>query len=302
MKIMHAVPNFSDGRREDVIQAVLAPLRNRPGVRLISHFPDADFNRTVVEVVGEPEALKEALLAMAGESIRLIDMRRQTGSHPRIGAQDTIPVFPLVGVTVDECRELAEEIGAELHRRYKIPVYFSGENARTPERRSLDYIRAGQYEGLREVAHTPERKPDLGPAALDPGAGATIVSSGRQGLVAYNVVLDTTDLSVAKTIARAVRGPSGGFTSVRAIGLVLDKWGGRAAVSMNMFDYKAVPLSRVFHFISSEAESRGTRVIGSEVVGTLPLEAVVDAARFFLKMPEFQTDQIIETHMIGGLG
>lgn len=301
MKLMHAVPNFSEGRRQEVINAILAPLKSIPGVKLISHFPDPDFNRTVVEVIGQPEPLKEALLRMTGESIRLIDMREQTGSHPRIGAQDTIPVFPLTGTTVDECRRLAEEIGAEVFDRYGVPVYFSGENARTPERRSLDYIRRGQYEGLVKVAHTPERRPDIGPPALHPTAGAVIVSSGKQGLVAYNVILDTTDLDLVKPIAAAVRGPSGGFGSVRSIALRLDKWGGRAAVSMNIFDVAAVPLARVFNLISSEAESRGLRVVGSELVGTVPLESIVDAARHFLKMPAFSTSQIIETHVLGGV-
>ncbi len=301
MKIIHAVPNFSEGRRQDVIQAVLAPLKETPGVKLISHFPDPDFNRTVIEVIGRPEPLKEALLEMAGESIRLIDMREQSGSHPRIGAQDTIPLFPLTGATVEDCRLLAEEIGQEIFRRYQVPVYFSGENARTPERRSLDYIRRGQFEGLLKVAHTPERRPDIGPAALHPTAGAVIVSSGKQGLVAYNVVLDSKDIELARSLAAAVRGPSGGFGSIRSIGLYLEKWGGRVAVSMNMFDTKAVPLARVFNLIASEAESHGVRVIGSELVGTVPLECIVDAARHYLKMPAFATEQIIETHTLGGL-
>jgi glutamate formiminotransferase len=149
----HAVPNFSEGRRKEVIEAIVQPLKNLTGVKLISYFPDPDFNRTVVEVIGRPEPLKEALLRMSGNCYELIDMRIQRGSHPRIGAQDFIPLFPLKDIGLEEVKELAEEIGKEIFKRYQVPVYFTGENARTPERRNLDYIRKGQFEGLRKVAH-----------------------------------------------------------------------------------------------------------------------------------------------------
>ena len=159
---IHAVPNFSDGRRPEVIEAIVGQLRGRSGVRVIGHYPDPDFNRTVVEVIGVPEPLKEALLAMAGKSYQLIDMSQQDGNHPRIGAQDTIPLFPLVGITLDECTKLAEEIGEEIFERYGVPVYFSGENARREERRSLDYIRSGQYEDLRKWPTCPSVRPTSG--------------------------------------------------------------------------------------------------------------------------------------------
>jgi glutamate formiminotransferase/formiminotetrahydrofolate cyclodeaminase len=163
-------------------------------VKLIDYYPDADFNRTVVEMIGNPKPLKEALLNMAGKSYELINIEEQRGSHPRIGAQDTIPLFPLVNSTLEECVQLTEEIGEEIYRRFKVPVFFSGENARDERRKDLDFIRKGQYEGLKAVVHLPERAPDIGPPALHPTAGATIVSAAKRGLVAVNVILDTDDL------------------------------------------------------------------------------------------------------------
>lgn len=252
-KYVHAVPNFSNGSDKEVYEAVVDQIRNREGVQLISYLPDADFNRTVIECIGEPEPLKEALLAMAGKSYELIDMEKQVGKHPRIGAQDTIPVFPLLNITLEECTELAEEIGKELWEKYKVPVYFSGENARTPERSELAYIRKGQYEGLKEVAHLPERAPDLGPAKLHPSAGATIVSAGQRNLVAINVLLNTDDLSIAKKIAKMLRGPSGGFSTIRSVAFKPDGYD-NVAVSMNMFDITQTPIYRAYQVIENEAK------------------------------------------------
>jgi len=293
---VHSVPNFSEGRRHEVIAEIVDQLRNREGVKLIDHFPDPDFNRTVVEVIGQPEPLKEALLDMAGKSYELIDMEQQRGDHPRIGAQDSIPVFPLANITLEECVELAEEIGREVFERYSVPVYFTGENSRCAERRDLDFIRQGQYEGLKEVVHIPERAPDIGPPRLHPTAGATIVSAASDGLVAVNVMLGTKDLTLAKNIAKMVRGPSGGFASVRAIGLPLTDRG-VVAVSMNLFDTAAVPIYRVFNLIQSEAACHGVGVVGTQIVGTLPQEALVDCAEYFLRLEKFNRDQIIENHI-----
>jgi glutamate formiminotransferase/formiminotetrahydrofolate cyclodeaminase len=294
---VHSVPNFSEGRRHDVIAEIVDQLRDRDGVKLIDHYPDPDFNRTVVEVIGQPAPLKEALLDMAGKSYELIDMERQRGDHPRIGAQDTIPVFPLANITLQECVELAEDIGREVFERYAVPVYFTGENARCEERRDLDFIRRGQYEGLKELAHLPERAPDIGPARLHPTAGATIVGAAADGLVAVNVMLGTKDLAVAKSIAKMVRGASGGFASVRAIGLPLTERG-VVAVSMNLFDITAVPIYRVFNLIECEAERHGITVVGTQIVGTLPQEALVNCAEHFLRLEKFDRKQIIESHLV----
>lgn len=297
MGYIHAVPNFSDGRRKEVIESVVGTLRNFEGVKLIDYFPDPDFNRTVIEVIGKPGPLKEALLKMAGESIRRIDMTEQTGSHPRIGAQDTIPLFPLKNVTLEDCKALAEVIGNEIYDRYKVPVYFSGENARTPERKSLDYIRAGQFEGLKKVAHLPERAPDIGPAALHPTAGAVIVSAGSSGLVAFNVILGTDNLEIAKSIAKIVRGPSGGFTTVRSVGLKFTERN-QVAVSMNMFDYQQTPLYRTYELVKLEAARYGVPVVGTQLVGTVLQESLVNSLEYFLQLEGFKREQILENHLL----
>lgn len=298
VKYVHAVPNFSDGRRKEVIENIVGQLREINAVKLIDYYPDPDFNRTVVEVVGQPEPLKEALLNMAGKAYELIDMEAQQGEHPRIGAQDTIPLFPLIDITLEECVTLAEEIGREIFKRFAVPVYFCGENARNEQRRSLDYIRKGQYEGLKKVVHLPERSPDIGPAALHPTAGATIVSAALTGLVAVNVILNTSDLGIAKDIAKVVRGPSGGFETIRAIGLAFEERN-LVAVSMNMFDTDKTPIYRVFKVIEFEARRYGVMVTGTQIIGTLPQKALVRCAEYFLKLENFSDGQIIENHLIG---
>lgn len=297
-KFIHAVPNFSEGRRKEVIEAIVGELRGIEGVKLIDYYPDPDFNRTVIEVIGKPEPLKGALINMAGKAYELINMEEQRGDHPRIGAQDTIPLFPLANINLEECAEIAEEIGREIFNRYEVPVYFSGENARNEQRKSLDFIRKGQYEGLKEAAHLPERAPDIGPAALHPRAGATIVSAGMTGLVAVNVILGTSDLNIAKAIAKAVRGPSGGFSTIRSIGLFFEERG-QVAVSMNMFDTNKTPIYRAFTLIEAEADRYGVPVVGTQIVGTLPQEALINCAEYFLKLENFNRDQIIENHLIG---
>jgi glutamate formiminotransferase/formiminotetrahydrofolate cyclodeaminase len=225
-------------------------------------------------------------------------MEEQSGDHPRIGAQDTIPVFPLKNITLEECAELAEEIGQEVYDRFEVPVYFSGQNARTPEREKLSFIRKGQYEGLKEVAHTPKRAPDIGPAALHPSAGAVIVSAGERPLVAYNVILGTDDLEIAKSIAKIVRGPSGGFSTVRAVGLKFTERN-QVAVSMNMFDYEQTPLYRTYELVKNEAARYGVPVVGSELIGVAPQEALVNSLEKYLQLENFDRNQILENNLIG---
>lgn len=295
---IHAVPNFSEGRRKEVIEAITDQLRNIDGVKLIDHYPDPDFNRTVIEVIGKPEPLKEALLNMAGKAYELIDMNEQQGDHPRIGAVDTIPVFPLANIKLEECMKFAEELGQEIYDRYEVPVYFSGENARNEHRKSLDFIRKGQYEGLKELVSKPERVPDIGKPALHPTAGATIVSSASYGLVAFNVILGTNDLSIAKNIAMAVRGPSGGFSTVRSIGLFFEERA-QVAVSMNMLDINKTPIYRAFNLIESEARRYGVPVVGTQIIGALPQEALISCAEYYLRLENFNRDQIIENHLVG---
>jgi len=305
-----AVPNFSEGRRKEVIEAVVDEVRNVEGVKLVSYEPEHDFNRTVVTVIGEPQPLKEALLNMAAKSIELIDMREQKGSHPRIGAQDTIPLFPFKNITVEECVELAEEIGKELHERTKVPVFFAAENARTADRKALAFIRKGQYEGLRDLLKEIKddasrqdeynsRKPDLSvDGLLSETAGATIVSAEAEGLTAYNVFLATEDVSIAKAIAKGVRGPSGGFSTVRAVGIKFPEREG-VVVSMNMLDCSKTPLYRTFEFVKQEAARYGVAVTGSELVGPVKLDYLLNSLEHYLGLQGFRKEQILETHLMG---
>lgn len=299
-----AVPNFSEGRRQEVIDAIADEIRNKEGVTLVSVEPEYDFNRTVLTILGEPEPLKEALLAMAGKSYELIDMREQEGSHPRIGGQDTIPLFPFRNISLEEVVQLAEEIGQELFDKYQVPIYFSGENARTEDKKSISFIRKGQYEGLKallEDKNHPDyeaRKPDLSvDGKLSDRYGATIVSADTEGLTAYNVFLATEDVNIAKEIAKAVRGPSGGFSTVRAVGIKFPEREG-VVVSMNMFDCTKTPLYRAFELVKQEASKYGVAVTGSELVGPVKLDHLLNNLEFYLGLEGFRMNQILEYHLM----
>jgi glutamate formiminotransferase/formiminotetrahydrofolate cyclodeaminase len=303
-KYILAVPNFSDGRNAEVIEAITNEIKNREGVKLVSVEPEHDFNRTVVTILGEPEPLKEALVAMAGKSYELIDMTKQKGTHPRIGGQDTIPLFPFKNITIEEVTELAEEIGNEIFEKYKVPVYFSAENAKTEGKKTISFIRKGQYEGLKELLEDPNhpdyeaRKPDLSvDGKLSPTLGATIVSADLEGLTAYNVFLATEDVSIAKEIAKAVRGPSGGFSTIRAVGIKFPEREG-VVVSMNMFDCGQTPLYRAFELVKLEAQKYGIPVTGSELVGPVKLEYLLNNLNHYLGLQGLRNEQILETHLM----
>jgi glutamate formiminotransferase / 5-formyltetrahydrofolate cyclo-ligase len=304
-----AVPNFSEGRRQDVIDAVAGAIKGREGVKLVSVEPEHDFNRTVLTMLGEPGPLKEALMDMAAKSYELIDMTEQEGSHPRIGGQDTIPLFPFRNITLDEVKELAEEIGTELHEKHGVPIFFSGENARTADKSSISFIRKGQYEGLRDLLkETKEdasrkdeyesRKPDLSTdGLLSDKHGATIVSADMEGLTAYNIFLGTEDVSVAKKISKALRGPSGGFSTIRSVGIKFPERSG-VVVSMNLFDCSKTPIYRAFEFVKQEAEKYGVAVTGSELVGPVKLEYLLNNLDHYLRLEGFNMEQILEYHLM----
>ena len=305
-----AVPNFSDGQSEEVLRSAKEAVESVEGVQLVSVEPEADFNRTVVTMIGEPQPIKEALIRLGEATKKLIDMSSQKGSHPRIGAQDTLPIFPLMNITLEETKELAEEIGKEYFERTKIPVFFCGINSRTPDRAAYAYVRKGQYEGLKKLLEETKddparqeeynnRKPDLSvDGLLSEKAGGTIVSCEATGLTAYNIFLDTEDLDVAKKIAKAMRGPSGGFSSIRAVGIKFPEHKG-VVVSMNMFDCMNLPIIRLFEYCKREAERCGVNVTGSQLVGPIKLESVVSSFACSLALEDFKTDQILETHLIG---
>lgn len=299
-----AIPNFSNGRDQEVIDAVAGAIKNREGVKLISVEPEHDFNRTVLTMIGEPGPLKEALLEMAAQSYKHIDMTEQKGSHPRIGAQDTIPLYPFSNIELDEVIKLADEIGHELYEKHGVPIFFAAENASNEDRKSISFIRKGQYEGLKALLDDENhedreaRKPDLSKdGKLSPQLGATIVSAEMEGLTAYNVFLATEDVSIAKAIAKAVRGPSGGFSTVRAVGIKFPEREG-TVVSMNMFNCGQTPLYRTFEMVKLEAQKYGVAVTGSELVGPTKLEYLLNNLDHYLGLQGLRMDQILETHLM----
>lgn len=301
-------PNFSDGTRKEVIEQIIDQFRGREGVKLIGYEPDADFDRLPAELLGRPEAMKEALLAAAGKAYELIDMEKQHGRHPRIGAVDTIEIYPAKDTTIEECREFAEDLGKELYKRYKVPIYFTGKNARRPENEGLTFIRKGNYEGLKEaVLKDPNRAPDLGPAKLHPTAGATIVGAVEEHDAYFNVVLDTTDLTIAKKLASYVRGKTGGFTNIQGvIGLPqTHRRTGKACtiVSCEISNPLKTPLHRVYNLLKGEAARFGVNVIASQVCGTITAEVLVQTAEWYLQLeaingPWDYKSQILENHLL----
>ena len=301
-------PNFSDGTRPEVIEAIMDPLRGRDGVKLIGYDPDPDFDRLPAEVIGRPAAMKEALLDAAGKAYELIDMEKQHGHHPRIGAVDTIEIYPAKGITIEECKEFAEDLGRELHKRYDVPIYFTGKNARRPENEGLTFIRKGNYEGLKEaVLVDPERAPDIGPAKLHPTAGATIVGALEEHDAYFNVVLDTTDLSIAKKLASYVRGKHGGFTNIQGvIGLPqTHRRTGKACVevSCEITNPLKTPLHRVYNLLKAEAARYGVNVIAGQICGTIEAEVLVQTAEWYLQLegingPWDYKNQILENHLL----
>ncbi len=211
-------PNFSEGANKDTIEAIVDQFRGRKGVKVIGYEPDADFGRLPIEVIGRPAEVKAALLDAAGQAFKLIDMEKFKGRHPHIGAFDTLELYPAKGISLDECKELAEELGQEIYKTYDVPVYFTGLNARKPENSGLTYIRKGNYKGAKEaVPNDPSRKPDLGPAKLHPTAGAVIVGALEHHDAYFNVILDTEELAIAKKLAKLVRGVTGGFTAIQGV-------------------------------------------------------------------------------------
>ncbi|MBS3939297.1 MAG: glutamate formimidoyltransferase [Peptococcaceae bacterium] len=292
MKLVQCVPNFSEGRRPEVIAEILAAITTVPLVRLLDHKPDADHNRVVVTMVGEPAAVLEAAFQATAKARDLIDMEQHLGEHPRMGATDVIPFVPLGTTTMAECVALAEALGERIARELNIPVYLYERAARRPERQNLAEVRRGEYEGLKVDIVKPERQPDFGPARLHPTAGATVVGA-RPPLVAFNVNLDSSDVKVAKAIAKTVRESSGGLPAVKGLGLMLEATG-RAQISMNMVDYNVTGLHVVFEAIKKEAAKHGVKVANSEVIGLLPAKALLDVARHYLALTDFSPEQVLE--------
>lgn len=290
-KLVECVPNFSEGRRPEVIRRILDQIRSVPGVTLLDYSSDESHNRSVVTFIGEPEAVLEAAFLSAQKAAELIDLDSHRGEHPRMGATDVIPFIPIAEVTMAECIDLARRLGRRLGEELKIPVYLYEAAASRLERKNLSDVRRGQYEGLKEGIKEPDRLPDFGPASL-PTMGATAVGA-RPPLVAFNINLDTRDVAVAKAIAKAIRGSSGGFPSIKALGIMIEERN-TAQVTINVCNFQEVPLHRVFEIVRSEAARFGVNIISSEIVGLTPMAALVDAAEFYLRLENFQGGQILE--------
>ncbi len=294
-QLVECIPNFSEGRRREVIDAIADEVRRTPGARLLDVQADESHNRCVLTFVGDLNAVKAAGLAAAHRAVELIDMRGHRGEHPRLGAVDVIPFVPISGVTMDECVTAAGELGRQLWESLRVPVYFYAEAATRPQRRRLPDIRKGEYEGLAQKMADPAWAPDVGSATPHPTAGATVVGA-RRPLIAYNINLTTEDVEVAKKIARAARESSGGLVNVQAMGVVSES--GRAQVSMNLLDYTTTPMARAVEVVRTEAARYDVDIQDSEVVGLVPLDAVVDVARFYLRMKNFRREQILEAKLM----
>lgn len=294
-QIVQCVPNISEGRRMEVVEEVLNAVRQIPGVVLLDSKPDADHNRTVITFIGELEPVKEAAFRLTAKAVELIDMEKQTGEHPRIGAVDVVPFVPIQGITMPECVEAAKEVAKRIADELGVPTYLYAEAAQRPERANLAHIRKGQYEVLKVEIANPERHPDFGSAKMHPTAGATVVGA-RMPLVAFNVNLATDQKWIADNIAKAVRESSGGFKNVKGMGVLLEDRG-QVQVSMNLENYLKTPIYRVFETIKREAARYGVAVVGSEVIGLVPQQALVDVAEWYLQVEDFKSEQVLENRL-----
>ncbi|MCS6816020.1 MAG: glutamate formimidoyltransferase [Blastocatellia bacterium] len=299
-KIVECIPNFSEGRRLEVVDEIVRAIESVPGVLVLDREMDRDHNRSVITFVAEPEAAVEAAVRATRRAAELIDLNEHRGEHPRIGATDVIPFVPIRNVTMEECVALARETGRRIAEELNIPVYLYERAATRPDRVDLANIRKGEFEGLREaIARDPDRAPDFGPPRVHPTAGATVVGA-RPPLIAYNVNLNTNDIEIARKIARAVRGRDGGLRYVKALGFELrDR--GIVQVSMNLVDYEQTPIFRAFEMVKREAERYGVSVRGSEIVGLVPQAALDACAEWYLQLENFSREQILENRLAAAL-
>jgi glutamate formiminotransferase / formiminotetrahydrofolate cyclodeaminase len=295
-RLIECVPNFSEGRDPAKVDAIVQAMSSVPGVYVLDREMDADHNRCVITLAGEPEAVAEAAILGTGKALELIDMNEHKGAHPRVGATDVIPFIPIEGVTLEDCVALARRVGNEIWKRYRIPIFFYEAAATRPDRVNLENVRRGQYEGLREeLKKNHERQPDVGEPKLHPTAGVTVVGA-RKFLVAYNVNLNTPDISIANKIAKAIRFSSGGLRFVKSMGVDL-KARNLAQVSINLTDFENTPMHRVYEMVKREAARYGVLPVGSEIVGLVPKKAIEMAADYFLQLEGFSPSQVFENKM-----
>ena len=295
-KIVECVPNFSEGRDLIKIDRIVAPFRARAGVKLLDYSNDEDHNRLVVTLVGEPEALRDAVIEAIGVAVELIDLNHHQGQHPRMGAVDVVPFIPIKNVTMDEAVSLSREVGEKVAGLYHLPVFLYEKSATAPHRENLAAVRKGEFEGMAVKIKLPEWQPDFGPADRHPTAG-TVAIGARMPLVAYNINLSTDNLEIATKIARNIRHINGGLRYVKAMGVEL-KERNITQVSINMTDYTRTALYRAFELVRIEARRYGVTIIGSEIVGLVPMEALIDTASYYLGLENFSMQQVLESRIM----
>jgi glutamate formiminotransferase / formiminotetrahydrofolate cyclodeaminase len=294
-QIVECVPNFSEGQRQEVIDAIVAAIAAVESVRVLDVQTDADHNRTVVTFVGEPESVLEGAFQGARQAAELIDLNQHRGKHPRMGATDVIPFIPVRAVSMEDCAALARRLGQRMGDELDIPVYLYAKAATRPERESLPAVRKGEFEGIRDlIGSDPAHEPDFGPRRMGP-AGATAVGA-RPFLIAFNLYLNTADVEIAKKIAKTLRFTGGGLRNVQAMGLLVE---GQAQVSMNLTDFRQTAMHTVVEMVRREAARYGALVTRSELVGMLPQQALLDAACWYLQLDGFKPDQVLENRLIG---
>ena len=294
-QIIECVPNYSEGRDKEKMEKILDCFRGKEGVKLLDYSNDINHNRMVVTLVGEYEPLKDAVLESVGKAVELIDLTKHEGQHPRMGAVDVIPFIPIRNASMEECIALSKEVGEEIAKRYNFPVFLYEKSASAPHRENLAAIRKGEFEGMEEKIHQPDWQPDFGPSERHATAG-TVAVGARMPLVAYNINLNTNNLDIASSIAKKIRHINGGFRFVKAMGVNLEDRG-IVQVSINMTDFTRTALYRVFETVKFEAQRWGVTIAGSEIVGLVPMAAIVDTAEYYLGLENFSIDQVLESKL-----
>ncbi len=295
-KIIECVPNFSNGRDASVLESIVDSFRGKQDLKLLDYESDKDHNRSVVTVIGSPEALVPAVLEAVGTATKLIDLNHHEGAHPRMGATDVIPFIPIKNSTMEECVELSKTVGQKIAETHNIPVFLYEKSATAPERENLSNIRKGQFEGMKDKIKLPEWKPDFGGTEIHPTAGVVAVGC-RMPLVAFNVNLNTPNKDIADKIAKKVRYIGGGLRYVKAMGVSLQDRG-IVQVSMNMTDYTKTSLYQSFEMVKMEAARYGVSVVGSEVIGLAPMASLIDVASYYMQIENFDFRQIIESRLL----
>jgi glutamate formiminotransferase len=296
-QIIESIPNISEGRNQEVIEAVVDQIRTTPGCTLLNYSSDPNHNRTVITYIGDAKGVEEASVKLAKKAVELIDLTKHTGEHPRMGCVDVMPFVPIKEATMEECVELSKRVGQRIAEEADLPVFLYEKSASAPHRQNLAKVRKGQFEGMAEKVQDPEWEPDFGGARINPTCGVVAVGA-RPPLVAYNLNLNTSDVQIAKNIAAVIREKDGGLNNVKAMGFMLEDRN-IAQVSINMTDFRVTPLYRVTEMVKSEAKRYGVTVIGSEVIGLCPMKALIDSAEYYLQIEDFDFDgQVLENYIL----